>query len=307
MMAKFNLEHIEAVLGKDFELLGDKSDVQFDNFASLADSTTESLCWIRKDLPGRDELLAGANINTVICDKTENIDPAHFPGCRVFIKVDNPRLMFSRIVSKLYENGIKPGIHPTAVVDDRAQIGNNVYIGPNCTIGNCIIGDNSVIYGNVFIFDNVKIGRHVTIMPNSTIGGVGFGYERNDKEEFELFPHIGGVEIQDFVDIGANTCIDRGTLGNTIIGKGTKIDNLVHIAHNVRIGNNCALIAHAMIGGSTRISDNCWVAPTSCVRDGITIGTKAVVGLGAVVVKPIPDNETWIGNPAKQFVPKAKS
>ena len=141
-------------------------------------------------------------------------------------------------------------------------------------------------------------------MPNTTIGGTGFGYEKNTDGEFELFPHIGGVRIEKNVDIGANTCIDRGTLGNTIIGAGSKIDNLVHIAHNVKIGRNCAIIAHSMIGGSTVINDNCWVAPSACVRDGISIGSNSIIGLGSVVVKPIPDNEVWAGNPARKFEKK---
>jgi UDP-3-O-[3-hydroxymyristoyl] glucosamine N-acyltransferase len=306
MMANFSFKDLESIIGDQYEIAGEKADINFNNFAPLDEAGLDSLSWIRYNLPGRDELLSAATINTIICDKKEILEAASYPNCKVFIKVDNPRLVFSRIVAKLYESGPQPGIHPSSTIHPEAVIGKNVYIGPNCSIGKSVIGDNTIIHGNVYIFDKVSIGQHVTIMPNSTIGGVGFGYEKNDQGEFELFPHIGGVVIDDFVDIGANTCIDRGTLGNTIIGRGTKVDNLVHIAHNVKIGKNCAIIAHAMIGGSTRIKDDCWVAPTSCIRDGITIGTKATVGLGAVVVKSIPDTEIWIGNPAKQFIPKSK-
>ncbi len=193
------------------------------------------------------------------------------------------------------------GIHPTAIIHPEAIISEKIFVGPNTVIGKCVIGDETIIYGNCYIFDNTTIGKNVTIMPNTTIGGTGYGYEKNEENEFELFPHIGGVQIENNVDIGANTCIDRGTLGNTIIGSGSKIDNLVHIAHNVAIGKNCAIIAHSMIGGSTIINDNSWVAPSSCLRDGISIGKNSIVGLGAVVVKTIPENETWIGNPAKKI------
>jgi len=110
---------------------------------------------------------------------------------------------------------------------------------------------------------------------------------------------VGGVIIEDNVDIGANTCIDRGTLGHTYIKEGAKIDNLVHIAHNVIIGRNTTVIANAMIGGSTIIGDNVWIAPSSTLRDGITIGNSSTVGLAALVTKTIPENEVWAGFPAK--------
>jgi UDP-3-O-[3-hydroxymyristoyl] glucosamine N-acyltransferase len=107
------------------------------------------------------------------------------------------------------------------------------------------------------------------------------------------------VIIEDCVDIGANTCIDRGTLGNTVIRRGAKIDNLVHIAHNVVVGENTMVIANAMIGGSTEIGADSWVAPSATLRDAIQIGAASTVGLGAVVTKSVPDGEVWAGNPAK--------
>jgi len=131
------------------------------------------------------------------------------------------------------------------------------------------------------------------------IGADGFGYQRNDKGEFEKFPHIGGVVIKDNVEIGSNTSIDRGALGNTIIEEGAKIDNLVHIAHNVKVGKHSAVIANSMIGGSTIIGDYSWVAPSVCMRDQISTGNNVTIGLGAVVLKSIPEGETWTGSPAK--------
>src|SRR5690606_230154 len=124
--------------------------------------------------------------------------------------------------------------------------------------------------------------RNVTINAGTVIGAEGFGYQRNENGEFEKFPHIGGVIINDNVDVGSNTSIDRGALGNTIIGEGAKIDNLVHIAHNVKVGKHAAVIAHAMIGGSSVIGDYSWVAPNSAIRDQISIGNRVTVGLGAV-------------------------
>lgn len=303
-MKSFKIEDIRSHLGGNFEIIGEKNDIEFDNFAPLNESNISSLSWLRFGVINRNEILNRSKANIIICDLREEIKPEDSLSEKVFIKVNNPRLVFSRIIKLLNAEEIEYSIHSTATVHKNAVIGKNVHIGPNCVIGNCTIGDNTIIYGNVFIFDKVTIGKNVTIMPNTTVGGVGFGYEKNENGEFELFPHIGGVIIEDFVDIGASTCIDRGTLGNTIIGRGTKVDNLVHIAHNVKIGENCAIIAHAMIGGSTIIKSNSWVAPSTALREGISIGANATVGLGAVVLKSIPDNEVWVGNPAKLFMPK---
>ena len=146
-----------------------------------------------------------------------------------------------------------------------------------------------IIKGN-----NVKIGENVVI------GGEGFGYEF-DGTKLIKFPHYGGVIIESDVDIGNNTCIDRGSLGNTIIRKGTKIDNLVHIAHNVDIGENCLIVANVGIGGSVKIGDNCYIGFGSTIKNGVKIGNNVIVGMGAVVLADIPDNEIWVGNPAKKL------
>ncbi|MBK9222913.1 MAG: UDP-3-O-(3-hydroxymyristoyl)glucosamine N-acyltransferase [Saprospiraceae bacterium] len=295
----YNYNDIQNCLKDNFKILGDPQHIQFDNAKSLTDANSFSICWLRPGISNRETLIDENQCKVFICSEQEEFREMKD---KVIILVDNPRLRFLQLVRQLFVKPITYGIHPTAIIHEEAQISSKVYIGPNCIIGKCIIGDDVVIYGNCYLFDDVQIGNHTTIMPNSTIGGIGFGYERNADSEFELFPHLGGVIIEDHVDIGANTCIDRGTLGNTIIKSGTKIDNLVHIAHNVVIGKNCAVIALAMIGGSTVIGDNCWVAPASTLRDGIKIGTGSTIGIGALVLKEIPDNETWIGVPAKKYI-----
>jgi UDP-3-O-[3-hydroxymyristoyl] glucosamine N-acyltransferase len=135
-------------------------------------------------------------------------------------------------------------------------------------------------------------------------GPDGFGYERKEDGTLVKFSHFGKVIINDNVDIGSNTCIDRGTINDTIIGEGSKVDNLVHIGHNVRIGKNCVIIAQSMIGGSTVIDDNVWISPSSVIRDGLRIGRHALIGMGSVVTKNIPANEIWIGTPAKFYKTK---
>jgi UDP-3-O-[3-hydroxymyristoyl] glucosamine N-acyltransferase len=242
------------------------------------------------------ELMSASGAGVILCLPLEGLEPlaAH----KTLIVTQNPRLHFLRIVQHFFVPPKPQGIHPSAVIDPEAVIDPTAYIGPLTYVGKSEIGSNSVIMGHVYIYDDVKIGRNVTIHAGTVIGADGFGYERNAEGELEKFPHVGGVVIEDDVEIGSNTSIDRGTLGNTILRTGSKIDNLVHIAHNVVVGRHAVVIAHALIGGSTIIGDQAWIAPCACVRDKLTIGQSSIVGLGAVVVKDVADNVTVMGNPA---------
>ncbi|GAI40131.1 unnamed protein product, partial [marine sediment metagenome] len=200
---------------------------------------------------------------------------------KTFILVSNPRLSFIQVMQKYFQEKPKFGIHPSAVIDEDAKVHHNVYIGPNtCIMGKCEIGENTIIYGNVYMYPNVIIGRNVIIHAGTVIGSEGFGLERNERGELENFPQLGGVTIDDDVDIGSNVSIDHGTLGNTIIGIGTKIDNLTHISHNDRIGKHCQINALVVICGSVVIEDYSHIAPHACVREGLHIGHNVLVGMG---------------------------
>jgi len=142
-------------------------------------------------------------------------------------------------------------------------------------------------------------GRNVKIGEFCSIGNEGFGFVQDYDGAWIRFPHHGGIIIGDDVEIGDNVCIDRGSLSDTVIGKGVKIDNLVHIAHNVTIGENSMIVAKSMIAGSVKIGDNCWISPSSNIRNGIKIGNNVMVGMGSNVVKDIPDNVVVAGNPAR--------
>ncbi len=199
-----------------------------------------------------------------------------------FIISDDPRLAFAKIVNKNLPEK-ESSIHSTV------SIGENVVLGKNVTL-----------HQNVVIYGDTKIGNNVTIHANTVIGKPGFGYVKDEKEnKWVTFPQISGVVIEDNVDIGSCVVVDRGALNDTIIGEGTKIDNLVHIAHGVKIGRNCLIIACAEVSGSVTLGDNVWVAPNASIRENITIGSDALIGLGTVVIRDVPDNSVIIGNPGK--------
>jgi UDP-3-O-[3-hydroxymyristoyl] glucosamine N-acyltransferase len=144
-----------------------------------------------------------------------------------------------------------------------------------------------------FIHPSVKIG------PYSVIAKNGFGYAREEDGTLIQMPHRGNVVIEENVEIGSNVCIDRAVEGSTIIGAGTKIDNLVHIAHGVKIGKNCLIVAGTVIGGSCEIGDNCFIGINASIKNKVRIGNNVTVGMGAVVLNDVPDNCTVVGNPAR--------
>lgn len=221
------------------------------------------------------------------------------PKFKTVIFCSNPMLLFSRIARELFVLKPVPGIHPSSVIHPEAKIGKDVYIGPLCYIGKCEIGDNCIIHSHVSIEVNVTIGNNVLIKNGARIGQPGFGFVKNESGDYEKFPQIGKVVIEDDVEIGANTCIDRGALSVTRVGRGTKIDNMVQVAHNVQIGEDCIITGNVSIGGSSRIGDNVWIGPCSTIRDGVQIGSGAFLNMGAVVVKKVKAGQSVIGNPAE--------
>jgi UDP-3-O-[3-hydroxymyristoyl] glucosamine N-acyltransferase len=224
--------------------------------------------------------------------------------------VDNPRAAFIKIINKISKNDNKKvGISPTSIISSKASIGTNCYIGNNVVIGeDCKIGNDSVISDRAVIVQKCIIGNNCVIEPGVTIGADGFAYERDKKTlELERFPHIGGVRIGDNVEICANTSIARGSISDTVIGDGTKLDALVHVAHNVIIGRNCELTAGTIIGGSTTVGDTSWMGLNCTLKNKIKIGNNVIVGAGACVIHDVPDEDIVAGVPAKSIKHKVIS
>jgi len=184
------------------------------------------------------------------------------------------------------------------VIDDGVEIGENSIIDSGCKIGeNSKIGKNCRIDSNVVIYHNCHLGNNVIIQANSTIGSTGFGYSFIEGIH-KLIPHNGGVVIEDFVEIGANCCIDRAKFGNTIIGAGTKIDNLVQIAHNVVIGKCCLIVAQAGISGSCKLGGGVVLGGQVGLRDNIEIGDGTMIGAKSGVHDSIASGQQFAGSPA---------
>lgn len=191
-------------------------------------------------------------------------------------------------------------IEPFAVIKKGAHIGTGTYIGAHAYIDEGVsVGKNCEIHANTVVYKNTRIGDFVTVSSNTVIGKEGFGYLRR-KSRYERLRHIGGVVIRNFVEIGSNVTIDRGTIGDTVIGEGTKIDNQVHIAHNLKIGKHCIIMGQVGIAGSTKIGNNVILCGQVGIGDHLKIGDNVVVYAKSGVFKSLPPNREYSGTPARE-------
>lgn len=295
-----SLEHLKSCLPSDAQIIGQEYFQKITTAKSVDDAEESSIAWISPSREDFIERINSTNARTVVMIKG-SIDEMKVLPKKCLILVTEPKLIYIRILKSFFVEKTRSGIHNTALIDTDAKIGSGVFVGPYAVVGRCKIGQGSWIDGHCKIHDSVVIGDNVKIHSGVVIGKDGFGYSKNELDEFERFPHLGGVIIENDVEIGANCCIDRGTLGNTILRQGVKIDNLVHIAHNVVIGRNSAVVSQSFIGGSVSIGENVWIAPSVCIRDGVSVGDGAVIGMGALITKDVPHREVWAGVPAKKL------
>lgn len=287
--------------GQILELLGPRAlavsgnhDQSVAGVAALGSSRQQDcLTFCSIEGPRSDALVAEASAAVILRRQSEGGALPHPSAC--VISVEHPRLEFLRVVSELLDLGDPDQDAGEPTVDSTARLGSGVVLGPGVTVG-----PGTTIHANVVINARSSVGARVTIHPNTTIGADGFGYERDPLTGQALkFPHVARVVIEDDVEIGANTCIDRGSLTDTVIRRGAKIDNLVHIAHNVEICEDAFVIAHAMVAGSVRVGARAWIAPSAVLLNGIRIGEDATVGLGSVVTGNVVDGAIVAGSPAR--------
>ncbi len=276
-----------------------------------ADSRQLSFASDPKFLSRLDQTKAGA----VIIPQSGTL-PRNLPDKTVFLICASPKIAFFKIVAYFHPaKQIVPGIHSTAVIEadahigrnpvissnvyigERVRIGDNVHLMPNVYIGDdVVIGDNVEMKPNVTIMEKTRIGSHAVIHSGSVIGCDGYGFAQ-ESDKHEKLVHSGYVHIHDHVEIGANTTIDRGTLGTTVIGNGVKIDNQVHIAHNVKIGDNTLIVAQVGIAGSATIENNVIIAGKAGISGHLTIEAYSIVGPMAGVHSNVGKNQIVSGIP----------
>ena len=212
-----------------------------------------------------------------------------------FIVVSNPRLAFAKVVQHFFDEKTTPFIHPTVVVAEDAVIHPSVSIGAYCVVESGVsIGEGTVIKNHVVISDNVKIGKFCYIKSGAVIGEEGFGFDFEEDKTPVRLPHLGSVEIGDYVEIGSNTTVARGTLDNTVIGSHTKIDDLVLIAHNANLGDSNIVAGCADISGSVKIANHCWIGPNAVVQEKILIGDESFIGMGSIVRQNVECNKSIV-------------
>lgn len=236
---------------------------------------------------------------------------------KTIIRVTNARIAFARVLPLFFPEPVfAPGLHPSAVVAGSAQVDPGAHVGAHCVIGEktiigagvvlrggnhigdgCVIGAETQLFPNVTLYNMTQIGQRVRIHAGAVIGADGFGYVF-DNGVHRKVPQVGYVVVHDDVEIGANVTIDRGALGPTVIGKGTKIDNLVQIAHNVVIGEHCLLVAQVGIAGSTRLGNYVTLAGQVGVAGHLKIGQQSIVAAQSGVMHDVPDNSKFLGSPA---------
>ncbi|MEK7722917.1 MAG: UDP-3-O-(3-hydroxymyristoyl)glucosamine N-acyltransferase [Acidobacteriota bacterium] len=280
--------------------------IEITKVADFAKAQTGEIAFLEKL-----ENLSETNASCVIVPENSELP---FPT----IQVKNPKLAFAKIAEKLHPFNFQNGWHKTSFVSENSDIragfigafvtiGENSYIGESSHIGEGVrIGNNvnikkcSIIHPNCVIYDNVEIGNDCIIHAGTIIGADGFGYVRDGANGYVKFPQIGTVIIEDNVEIGANTCIDRGALGETRIGEGTKIDNLVQIAHNVQIGKRVVIASQTGISGSKIIEDDCVIGGQVGMGDHAKVLSGAIIGSQAGVLPgKIVRPGVWWGTPVQ--------
>lgn len=279
---------------KPLQIIGE-TDKEITELADINDANVKStsLMWISKTYYHK---IIEVNSGVIICNES----PSSINRRCTYLICLNPRLAFLKVLEVYFSEKKLFGISEFAKIDSNVIIEKNVFIGDNVIIeSGCKIGEGTFIGPNNIIQRNTLIGKNVKIGSFNSIGGTGFGYEKDEKGDYILMPHIGNVLIQDDVEIKNNVCIDRSVLGTTLIERNVKIDSFVHIGHNVSIGENSLLISGCQISGGVKIGKNCWISPSSSIMQKINIGNNVIVGLGSVVSRNFDSNLVVLGNPAK--------
>lgn len=313
-----NLSLSEVVALTGGKLLSTAPEIAISGVATLAEACDGDVSFLGNEKYFKDFLATKASAVLVPPGLPE------YPEGPAFIEVDNPSLAFNAVVGHFMKaaSDFVPGIAPTACVDANAklnpekvrvsacavieagaEIGDGCDIGPGCYIGKgAILGENCKLYPNAVVRERCILGKNVVLQPGAVIGSDGFGFLLNQETgRYETVDQVGIVVVGDYVDIGANTTIDRARFGRTIIGEGTKIDNLVQIGHNVVVGKHTVIVSQTGIAGSSRIGDYCTVAAQVGIAGHLKVGDKATLAARTGVMSDLEGGKVYWGAPAAPF------
>ncbi len=312
---KFSAQQIADLLNGEIQ---GNADVIVNKLSKIEEGKLQSLSFLAN--MAYEEHLYQTDASIVIVNKNLNLEKPVKETCTL-IRVDDAYKCFAKLLAiynqiKNDKTGIeKPSfisanatlgkniyIGAFAYIGDNANIGDNVKIYPNCYVGdNVVIGNNTTLFAGVNISQDCVIGNNCTFHPGVIIGADGFGFAPNSDNNYDKVPQIGNVIIEDYVEIGANSCVDRATLGSTIIKKGVKIDNLVQIAHNVTIGENTVIVSQVGIAGSTKVGKNCIIAGQVGLIGHLSIGDGVKIAAQSGITKNLKDNAIVQGSPAYEY------
>jgi len=301
----------------DAELVGDAMTL-ITGVASLDSAVPGAIAFIENE--GLLKTALDSDAAAIIAPTTmaDEVRHAERKGGKPAVLTGNPRLAFAKVMEYLQPAALpEAGIHPTAIVEPDAHVGEGVTIREFCYVGHhAHLGDGVILYPHVIVGDGAQIGNATILYPSvvighhvqihervrihsgSVLGGDGFGYVLDERGKHHKVPQVGTVIVEDDVEIGANVCIDRATMGATRVGAGSKIDNLVQVAHNVQIGRNCILCGQVGLSGSVIVEDGAVLAGQVGARDHVRIGKGAIVGAKGGIMNDIPDGEFVAGIPA---------
>ena len=309
---EFNAQQIAHILQGSIE---GNPDVKVSNFSKIEEGKPGTLTFLAN--PKYSSFLYTTKASLALIND-DFILEKEIPSTLTLIRVPNAYTALAQLLKLVDQaKSRKQGIHPMAFVsptaqlsDENAYIGAFAYIGENVKLGNNIsvyphsyigdnanIGDNSIIYSGVHIYEGCQLGKNCIIHSGAVIGSDGFGFAK-EGDEYQKIPQLGNVIIEDNVEIGANTTIDRAVMDSTVIKKGVKLDNLIQIAHNVEVGENTAMAAQVGISGSTKIGKNCIMGGQAGLGGRIKIGDNVSIGAQAGIISNIESGRSIIGSPA---------
>lgn len=297
------------------------------------DAEVWKLCKIEEGEPGGLSFLANTKYSNYIYTTkatavivSKSFVPEH-PVTATLIRVDDPYLAFATLLKKYNEMQLdKKGVDPLAFISPSATIGKDCYIGPFAFIGdnvrigdgskvypqtyvgdNSQIGDNTTLFAGVRVYQNIVIGSRCILHSGVVVGADGFGFAPTADGSYQKIDQIGNVVIEDDVEIGANTTIDRATLGSTVIHSGVKLDNLCQIAHNVVVGKNTVMASQSGIAGSGKVGSHCVIAGQVGIVGHIEVGNNVTIAAQSGVTRSFPDNVTILGSPATDAIKQRKT